>query len=211
MQHDLSFLPYFITEDLFLLAEDRQAVRKAVAQETEKAPLKPADKATKQKEPQVPSATPAVPLTAKAEVKASAEAESPSKGKINPKLIFGENRKGLLILVEDKDHPVMERADGLFLKDVLKAIGYSFDDVAIVNICQCLSEADWEAVNNISFTHLFSFGVSRSEVPATITLAPYELESSKNRKFLMVDKLTVLRAERSRKIALWNLLKPMFV
>ena len=195
--HDLSFLPYFITEDLFLLPEDRKAA--APVQQPSAAPKQENKEAEKKK-------TPAPPAE-----KATTTPEKVKATKINPKLIFGENRKGLLILVEDPAHPVMERADGLFLKDVLKAIGYTFDDVAIVNICQCLSDADWEAVNSITFTHFFSFGVSRPELPATTTLAPYELESSRNRKFLMIDKLAVLRAERSRKIALWNLLKQMFV
>ena len=199
-QHDLSFLPYFITEDLFLLPEDRKAAA-PVQQQPPAASIQENKEVEKEKKKTpVPQAE-----------KAKAAPEKTKAPKVNPKLIFGENRKGLLILVEDPDHPVMERADGLFLKDVLKAIGYTFDDVAIVNICQCLSDADWEAVNALSFTHFFSFGVSRTELPATTTLAPYELESSKDRKFLMIDKLSVLRAERSRKIALWNLLKQMFV
>ncbi|WP_017732209.1 hypothetical protein [Nafulsella turpanensis] len=202
MQHDLSFLPYFITEDLFLLPEDRQAAAEAATQQ----PLSPSNANTeaagKKEENEAPAPV------------AKAANPAPEKAKattVNPKLIFGENRKGLLILVEDPNHPIMERADGLFLKDVLKAIQYTFDDVAIVNICQCQNPADWEAINEIPFTHFFSFGVSRQEVPATTTLAPYELEKSKGRKLLMVDKLSVLRAERSRKIALWNLLKQLFV
>jgi hypothetical protein len=175
MPNDLSFLPFFITEDLFLLPEDRQKKMQA------------------------------------SDASATSSQQKSQAGEANPKLIFGKNLRNLLVLVEDPAHPVMERADGLFLKDVLKAVQYTFDDVAIVNIAHCISEADWKAVNAIPFTHLFSFGVSHAQLPATRTLAPYELERSGEKFFLKTDKLSVLRSERTHKITLWNLLKKMFV
>lgn len=207
MANDLSFLPFFITEDLFLLPEDRQEGGQAdntPALQEKMAPAAPAERTVKQ------SAAPAAATSPKPAA-APAEKQQEQQGKVNPKLVFGKNLKELLILVEDPAHPVMERADGLFLKDVLKAVQYTFDDVAIVNIAHCRSEADWEAINALPFTHFFSFGVSHPKVPATRTLAPYELERSGNRCFLKTDTLSVLRAERAHKISLWNLLKKMFV
>lgn len=205
MANDLSFIPFFITEDLFLLPEDRQQKGILSSEQAQKqAPAPAAKEAVKQPSP-LPTAT-AVPKVPSAAEKPPQPAE-----KANPSLVFGKNLKNLLILVEDPDNPVMERADGLFLKDVLKAVQYTFDDVAIVNIAHCRTEADWEAINAISFTHLFSFGVAHPELPATRTLAPYELERSGERFFLKTEKLAVLRTERAHKITLWNLLKKMFV
>ncbi len=222
MPNDLSFLPFFITEDLFLLPEDRQkrvpapnapalkqegnkpAAQTAEARKTGSAGNSPVSSSTAEGE---------APAAAKkqATAPAASQVEKDAAGELNPKLVFGKNLKKLLILVEDPAHPVMERADGLFLKDVLKAIQYTFDDVAIINIAHCRSEADWNAINAISFTHFFSFGVSHSKIPATQTLVPYRLESSGEKFFLKTDKLTVLRTERTHKITLWNLLKKMFV
>lgn len=135
----------------------------------------------------------------------------PSSPAPSPDLIFGKNLKNMLILVQDPAHPVMERADGLLLKDILKAVGYTFEDVAIVNIAHCRQEQDWQAVNQLPYTHLFSFGVHHPKLPATTALEPYKLENSGDKKFLLTDSLAVLRAERGRKINLWNLLKQIFV
>lgn len=206
MANDLSYLPFFITEDLFLLPEDRQPKgNPSSAQSLQQSAVPSA----KERPKQTPSlVTP--PVEKKATPAAESLQQQPAE-KANPSLIFGKNKKNLLILVEDPASAVMERADGLFLKDVLKAVQYTFDDVAIVNIAHCRSEADWEAINAISFTHLFSFGVAHPKIPATRTLAPYELERSGERFYLKTDTLAVLRTERALKITLWNLLKKMFV
>lgn len=201
MPKDLSFLPFFLTEELYILPEDR--------------PVKAPNQTTAAAAP-----SPAKPVPAIPDVKAPAVTQTPKpaeaakkeeKPVANPHLIFGKNLKKLLILVEDHANPVMERADGLLLKDILKAVDYSFDDVAIVNIAHCREEADWQTINEIPYQRLFSFGIKHPKVPATIALAPYELESSGDRRYLLTDKLATLRSDRSRKIALWNLLKQVFV
>lgn len=209
MAKDLSFLPFFLTEELFILPEDRPV--KAPGQ----APGVPAATASGAAASTTTAAKP-VPAIPKAAVAVQASQNQETQAKeakpaANPHLIFGKNQKKLLILVEDHNNAVMERADGLLLKDILKAVDYSFDDVAIVNIAHCRQEADWQTINEIPYQRLFSFGIKHPQIPATIALAPYELESSGNRKFLLTDNLSTLRSDRSRKIALWNLLKQVFV
>lgn len=205
MPDKLILLPYFITEDLFLLPEDRQQSNGATGNTAANA----ADTAGATNAKKTPAISASAPQQ-QADPPTTRPADA-AKEKGNPALIFGKNLKQLLILVEDPAHPVMERADGLFLKDVLKAIGYSFDDVAIVNIAHCQTGADWKTVNATPFTHLFSFGVSHPQLPATRTLAPYELEGNEGKQYLLIDKLSTLRTERTYKIRLWNLLKQMFV
>lgn len=213
---DYNLLPYFIHEELFLLPEDRQlsshrgpevvpdAGKQAKTAEAGSVKTAPAPKPS---EPTLPEPAPAgktgsrVTELPKQEVKPLA----------NPNLIFGKNRRNLLILVEDHQNVVMERADGLLLKDILKALDFTFEDVAIVNICHCREEVDWEVVRKIPFNTLFSFGITHPQLSFTQALAPYELEKSGEKKFLLADKLSVLRSNRSRKIALWNLLKQIFV
>lgn len=216
MAKDLSFLPFFLTEELFILPEDRPV---NAQNQTAAGITTAATPAAKAADP-VAKPAPAKPIPAIPAVKTPAVAKAPESQETpkkeaepaaNPHLIFGKNHKQLLILVEDHNHAVMERADGLLLKDILKAVDYSFDDVAIVNIAHCRQEADWQTINEIPYQRLFSFGIKHPQIPATIALAPYELESSGDRKFLLTDKLSTLRSDRSRKIALWNLLKQVFV
>ena len=214
MLKDYTLLPYFIHEELFLLPEDRQAARRLQATRSE-APAPQPETTAKAEEKQVPLSAPAAQAEPEKEAKKAPVAPAPAAPKPkpapNPNLIFGKNLKKLLILVEDHQNPVMERADGLLLKDILKAVGYTFEDVAIVNICHCREEVDWEAVKEIPFTTLFSFGITHPQLPFTKALAPYELERSGERTFMLADKLSVLRSNRSRKITLWNLLKEIFV
>lgn len=215
MPKDLSFLPFFLNEELYILPEDRPVNVPKQAISTGAAGAQATSTANATGKTTAPKSVPAIPdVKVPAEVKTTKPADSPKKEEkpaANPHLIFGKNLKKLLILVEDHTNPVMERADGLLLKDILKAVDYSFDDVAIVNIAHCREEADWQAINEIPYQRLFSFGIKHPKVPATIALAPYELESSGDRKFLLTDKLSTLRSDRSRKIALWNLLKQVFV
>lgn len=191
-----ALLPYFIPEDLFLLQEDRKPLSTSAA-----APETRGTAGT--------SATPSAPATTAPS--SEAPSSSPTPPTPSPELIFGKNLKNMLVLVQDPAHRVMERADGLLLKDILKAVGYTFEDVAIVNIANCKQEQDWQTVNQLSYTHLFSFGVNHPKLPATTALEPYKLENSGDKKFLLTDSLAVLRAERGRKISLWNLLKQIFV
>lgn len=200
-------LPYFISEGLFILPEEQQVLNLST-QVSENV------KGVKSQ-----AASPAAPAEEKVQPEAQDKNRqasaipppSPREPEPNPNLIFGKNAKQLLILVEDHQNPVMERADGLFLKDVLKAIGFTFDDVAIVNICHCREEVDWQTVNDIPFKTMFSFGISHPKLPFTKALAPYKLEKSGYRTFLLADKIDGIRADRAIKVRLWNLLKQLFV
>ena len=214
MLEDIKLLPYFINEDLVLLPQDRQFVPTGMAK-TEEITSKTAPTKKTAPSPEATSAPATAPTKGGNEEPVQPAAPTAKKEEkkvaVNPNLLFGKNLKELLVLVEDYNHPVMERADGLLLKDILKAMEYTFDDVAIVNISHCREAVDWEAVNAIPYQTLFSFGISHPKIPVTSTLAPYELERSGERKFLLADKLAVLRQDRSRKIALWGLLKKFFV
>ena len=210
MFKDYALLPYFIHEELFLLPEDKPGLKKEPVQAVEST-KEPLEQATKAEKIQLTTALPTEKAKPAKEPETKAAPAEEVKPQANPNLIFGKNKKQLLILVEDHQNVVMERADGLLLKDILKALDFTFEDVAIVNICHCRQEVDWQTVKEIPFTTLFSFGITHPKLPFTQALAPYELEKSGDQKFLLADKLAVLRTNRSRKIALWNLLKQLFV
>lgn len=220
MAKDLSFLPFFITEELFILPEDQPAAALAssvVAEPIIPLAASPKDASFKKPTPSIP----ALPTTstkpeasnpvANPASKPVVAASTAEKKTLNQQLIFGKNLKQLLVLVEDPAHPVMERNDGLLLKDILKAVGYSFDDVAIVNIAHCREEGDWQQICEIPCQRMFSFGVSHPNLPFSTGLSPYQLETKGEKKLLLTDTLAVLRSDRAQKITLWNLLKQIFV
>lgn len=128
-----------------------------------------------------------------------------------PDLIWGSLQKGLLILVDYPQHPLMERTDGLFLVDILKAVGFDFKEVATLNVQRCKTAADWQYVRNLSYTWALSFGVQHEELPFTLQQATYQTVKDGNKLIMLAENLATVRGDVSRKKLLWNLLKGVFV
>jgi hypothetical protein len=128
-----------------------------------------------------------------------------------PDLLWGSLHRGVLILVDYPGHTLMDRPDGLFLVDILKAIGYEFKEVATLNISRCKSAADWEWVRQQPWQKLISFGVQHPELPFTQQPEQYVLKTDAGRPIIQVDPLPQIRADVALKKQLWNLLKGYFV
>ncbi|WP_224998012.1 hypothetical protein [Cesiribacter sp. SM1] len=128
-----------------------------------------------------------------------------------PDLIWGSLRRGVLILVDYPAHPLMDRPDGLFLVEVLKAVGFDFKEVATLNVSRCKTSADWEYVRQLSWQHALIFGVDHPELTFTQQNGLYELRNWENRLLIQADKLSDIRNDTGSKKKLWNLLKQVFV
>jgi hypothetical protein len=128
-----------------------------------------------------------------------------------PDLLWGSMHRGVLILVDYPGHTLMDRPDGMFLVDILKAIGYEFKEVATLNISRCKSAADWEWVRQQPWQKLISFGVQHPELPFTQHPEHYVLKTDAGRPIIQVDPLPQIRGDVALKKQLWNLLKEYFV
>ncbi|EMR01391.1 hypothetical protein [Cesiribacter andamanensis] len=185
---------YLLTDPLYLLPQDLQAPPAPQAGEPAAAP------------PQAAAAAQPAGAGAQAVTPAAGSTEAPK-----PDLLWGSLQRGVLILVDYPNHPLMDRPDGLFLVDILKAIGYEFKEVATLNISRCTSAADWAWVRQQHWQKLISFGVQHPELPLTQAAGLYELKREQGRPIVLVEPLPLIRSDVGRKKKVWNLLKEAFV
>lgn len=187
------YWPLLLTDELYLLPHDlrEQASTLTIPGEAKTA--------------ETPQAT-NVAISTGATAAPAQPAEAPRE-QAQPDLIWGSLQKGLLILVDYPQHPLMERTDGLFLVDILKAVGFDFKEVATLNVQRCKTAADWQYVRNLSFTWVLSFGVQHKELPFTQQQATYQTLNEGSKVIMLAESLSTIRVDVSRKKLLWNLLK----
>jgi hypothetical protein len=183
-----SYWPLLLTDDLYLLSQD-------LVQQQEEAEAPEAPQAPQYKSPEAPA--PAAPAQPQAQPQ--------------PDLLWGSLQRGVVILVDYPQHPLLERTDGLFLVEILKAVGFDFKDVATLNVSRCKTDADWHYARSLACKWIISFGVNRPELPFTQQAVSYQQLSDGDRVILFAENLSAIRADVSRKKQLWNLLKQAFV
>jgi DNA polymerase III psi subunit len=182
------FLSVFLTEELYVLAEEKLPVPDPA--------LRSIDQKPKEKE-------------LKAETKA-AEPE-PQLSPVPGDLVFGKNGKGILILVDAPGHKVLDKPEGKLLKDILKSVNLEFDDVAILNIARCSEQHYWSCLDSVKYIKLVSFGVQPYQVPVLGKMDKFTALQEEGKTYILAEKLTAITADRAAKIKLWNLLKSHFV
>lgn len=202
-EHHTGYWPLLLTDDLYLLAQDALALRQQAAAGTQQ---QPADSAPP--EPEVIPARPAAALEKGAEPSAREE-QKPVQAQ--PDLLWGSLDKGILILVNYPQHPLIDRPDGLFLVEVLKAVGFDFKEVATLNVSRCKTAADWTYINSLPCSYVLSFGVQLAELPFTQKGVLYQQVREGEQLLLLAENLGQIRQEVSSKKKLWNLLREVFV
>ncbi len=121
--------------------------------------------------------------------------------------IKGENKKGVLILIDEPEHHFLSEKDMDFLEKILKnGLDMGFDDVGLVNLHKI---NDRKAVMEIAHKYMIGFGI-----PDNILEDPgpglYHLFKRDENTFLLADKLQDIMANIDKKKALWSNLKQMF-
>ncbi|AHM59976.1 hypothetical protein D770_08565 [Flammeovirgaceae bacterium 311] len=193
------YWPLLLTEDLYLLPGEMEQQRQVQASLQAPAPPPAVE--------EVPLASPPTQAAPASEQK-DVTADSPAP---QPDLIWGSLKRGVLVVVDYPGHPLIDRPDGLFLVEVLKALGFDFKDVATLNISRCKSAADWAYVKQLSWQHVLVFDASHPELPFTRETGHYELKKWENRNIIQAEKLSSIRSDVAAKKKLWNLLKQLFV
>ncbi len=189
------YWPLLLTDDLYLLPGDLTAVQLAHAAA----------------QPDKPVVAETVPEVQKKGVTEAAAAAASTVAPHQPDLLWGSLHRGVLVLVEYPEHTLLDRPDGLFLVEILKAVGYDFKDVATLNICRCKLAADWEHIRNLPWQYAISFGIQHPELAFTQENPQYQKLEHSGKTVLLAEKLSLIRADQARKKKLWNLLRQAFV
>ena len=198
-ENNPKYWPLLLTEELYLLPED---LKKQPPVQQTPAPAQPPA-------PEDPKLNTTVAATLKAAE--NMPQTSPKQPNVQPDLIWGSLERGVLVLVEYPEHQLLDRPDGLFLVEILKAVGFDFKEVATLNVSRCQSAADWEKVRSLPWKYAISFGVEHPELPFTHHNTHYHIVNKEEKQILPAEKLSLIRSDVSRKKQLWNLLKQVFV
>ncbi|MCF6351448.1 MAG: hypothetical protein L3J06_00405 [Cyclobacteriaceae bacterium] len=123
-----------------------------------------------------------------------------------PKLLAykGGNTKGIALIITDDANEFLNTTDESLLLNILKAIGFSIQDVAIIN--QHTAGNNW--VTQIDFSNVIVFGI----LPSTygFTSSNYTIEEKEEAKWLFSDSLFSLASNKELKGKLWIKLQELF-
>lgn len=150
-----------------------------------------------------PSQAPTVP-----EVPAAQAPESVSSAAA-PEISFeyaGANQRNILILVNDAQHPVSTLQGRELLGNILKSIGLSRNDCALVNYAS-YNGADFSALQRFfKPQYVFAFGVNPDELGLP-GLAYNSIVNKDQSKLIFSSNLDALSGDAATKKVLWGSLK----
>ncbi len=183
---DLSFLKSFLTEDLYILKEEKNKASEEASvseQHNEKEyQIKEHTKENNLKEPTQEIISKPFP---------------PSKGSFNKKIF---------ITVQESESEFIKDSDLDFLLKILSAVKLTLDDVAIVNTTK--KEINIEDLHNWSVTHYMSFTGVANSIQNTSLYSPLLAEKI---HFLTCDKLDDIAKDKTKKQQLWTALQRLFL
>lgn len=116
----------------------------------------------------------------------------------------GGNAKGIAIIISDDSNDYLNNTDEALLLNILKALGLSLDDVAIIN--QHISGIAWQ--EELDYSKSIVFGI----LPSTYTIVSenYIIQSTGGSKWLFSDSLFTLGNDKVLKGKLWASLQELF-
>lgn len=211
---DYSFLPHFITEDIYVIKEEGELLKPEVSIATEVAESVPAVESASvetktaeeplQKAPEpAPVSKPAMPVIEPAPV----VAKEPEPVYLKPLPTEGNNLKHCLLLVESSETVLEIPLKGL-LEKIMGAVKRSMDDVLLVNVKDASTEQIDALLSEQNHRHLIAFGTSKIAALNGATL--YQLTEVNRKSYLKADSLAAIAQNVEMKKALWGTLKAMF-
>lgn len=125
----------------------------------------------------------------------------------------GQNKKNILILVDEEGAEFMKKEHQQLLHNILSAVHLTIDDIKLVNIrkSNTSSASLINALEKIPFTILISFGAIIPEWPICHLFSQYVVNTdSMSRKILLADHLNHLAEDPHKKKSLWICLQHLF-
>ena len=131
-----------------------------------------------------------------------AEEELTSVQEVKPITFFGNNEKGILILVNDPNNEFLNQKELEFLMTIIEAgLQLSKTDIALVNISQYPYE---QVLDELPCNYIISFDENEK------SNTKYQVMHKEGKKILYAENLTTIKADKKKKRSLWNVLISMF-
>lgn len=189
-EEDLSFLPFFLTEKIYLLPDEKDNTLATEAQKTDPTPKPNAGQTTNADAEQLIEAAP-----------------------LNT---MGKNKKGVLILFRDKTKETLSDPILKLLTKILQAVHLTTDDVAIYNWAQLADKdnhpgSNYELIQTIDCKKILVFGDLPDSWSLSHFFKRYQVTyDAEERGLLLSDELSIIAKDRDAKVKLWEGLQQMF-
>ncbi len=135
----------------------------------------------------------------------------PGEKKVSPGFsTLGNNRKHILILVENEETPYLADEQLNLLLGILAACNLTMDDVAILNIGMSKSVTYKTITGKLKPEKLFLFGVTPAKIDLPLDFPNYQVQQYNNQIYLTAPQLSQFQDNKVEKSKLWNCLKQIF-
>lgn len=124
---------------------------------------------------------------------------------------LGENKKHIVLIINENDYAYLSEEQMKFLMDILSACKLSMVDVSLINFARNPTIDDEKLLQYFSPEKLIFFGVSLPELGFPLQIPMYKLQSYNQQTYLSVPKLQVLFEQKDQKLLFWNCLKSLFL
>ena len=130
--------------------------------------------------------------------------------------IAGLGREGVLVLVHESEHPLLDPTNHTFLNKILQAVDLSANDIALVNwyTAQPALQAG-TTLEQCLPTEPYATTIVFGEVPVPWSQSNFFKKYTVNKHgtqcFLQADSLEILRENSEQKLLLWRCLQQLFL
>ena len=159
------------------------------------------------KAPVVAAPAPEAPPAPAANVAAQAIANVPAQP---PLKYLGENKRRILLLVQDPGAVHLEDKSLNFLLSILNACTLSMESVALVNMTGTGTRTVDDIVRELDSQSVLLFGIDPAGLGWAAVPETYQVHTQGGRTWLRADALSLIEADRAQKGRLWNSLKQLF-
>lgn len=157
---------------------------------------------------EAPASTPAAPVAKAPKPEAPvAAANVPAQA---PLKYLGENKRRILLLVQDPGAVHLEDKSLNFLLSILNACTLSMESVALVNMTGTGTRTVDDIVRELDSQSVLLFGIDPAGLGWATVPETYQVHPQDGRTWLRADALSLIEADRVQKGRLWNSLKQLF-
>lgn len=138
------------------------------------------------------------------------EMAKPAVPSSTPSLKYlGENKKGILILVNDEQYPFLNENAFNLLLNILSACKLSMGDVALINKMNLPATVP-DIIQQLSIKTVLLFGIEAREMNLPIDFPHYQVQKHGSTTYLTSNDFETLEADKQQKGKLWLCLKKIF-
>ena len=135
---------------------------------------------------------------------------APANASLKPVNMLGENKSGVLILVNYNETVFLPEDELNFLIGILSACKLTMQDAGIVNLAKSTQLNYLSIQKETTCNIVLMFGVLPKAIEMPLDFPYYQLQNYNNHTHLCAPSLTALMNDKTEKGKLWTSLKQLF-